>query len=287
MRRFVKPGVPLPSQSRRIPGHYALVRSVVEGLRAIGADFNFNPGTSERARAGRLRARQRGAPSGRRAEAPRAGSTISSRARSTRCSPTNATAILQLPEIDRLIVAHEWALEFFRDAPALRAKSVACPVRRRCRRWKPSGGDCDKQVALVYWKSGDEAFCEQVEQVVRACGLEPRRLRSLPRRACDVQPGRLPAAARSVGDRVFLSTFETQGLALAEAWAMDVPTLVWESAGRGGVARPPLPVAVVRAVSDAGHRPPLERDRRARAGAPRGTGESIAHSSRAPGCWRT
>src|SRR5262249_9038381 len=26
---------------------------------------------------------------------------------------------------------------------------------------------------------------------------------------------------------VFLSTFETQGIALAEAWSMDVPTLVW------------------------------------------------------------
>lgn len=26
---------------------------------------------------------------------------------------------------------------------------------------------------------------------------------------------------------VFLSSFETQGIALAEAWAMDVPTLVW------------------------------------------------------------
>jgi hypothetical protein len=26
---------------------------------------------------------------------------------------------------------------------------------------------------------------------------------------------------------VFLSSFETQGIALAEAWAMDVPSLVW------------------------------------------------------------
>ena len=41
-RRIVKPGVPLPAVSP-YPGHFALVRSVVEGLRAIGADFNFNP----------------------------------------------------------------------------------------------------------------------------------------------------------------------------------------------------------------------------------------------------
>src|SRR4029077_7913349 len=30
---------------------------------------------------------------------------------------------------------------------------------------------------------------------------------------------------------VFLSAFETQGIALAEAWAMDVPTLVWDPRG--------------------------------------------------------
>ena len=30
---------------------------------------------------------------------------------------------------------------------------------------------------------------------------------------------------------VFLSSFETQGLALAEAWAMDVPTLAWDPRG--------------------------------------------------------
>src|SRR4051812_7958038 len=41
-RAILKPRVPLPASSP-YPGHYALVRSVVEGLRAIGADFNFNP----------------------------------------------------------------------------------------------------------------------------------------------------------------------------------------------------------------------------------------------------
>jgi hypothetical protein len=42
IRPLVKPGVPLPAVSP-YPGHRALVRSVVEGLRAIDADFNYNP----------------------------------------------------------------------------------------------------------------------------------------------------------------------------------------------------------------------------------------------------
>jgi hypothetical protein len=41
VRRFVKPGVPLPGVSP-YPGHFALVRSVVEACAT--ADFNFNPG---------------------------------------------------------------------------------------------------------------------------------------------------------------------------------------------------------------------------------------------------
>jgi hypothetical protein len=43
LRPLLRPGVPLPDSSP-YPGHFGLVRSVVEGLRAIGADFNFNPG---------------------------------------------------------------------------------------------------------------------------------------------------------------------------------------------------------------------------------------------------
>ena len=35
--------------------------------------------------------------------------------------------ILRLPEIDRLIVACEWARDFYRDAPQLLEKSVPCP----------------------------------------------------------------------------------------------------------------------------------------------------------------
>ncbi len=44
-----------------------------------------------------------------------------------------------------------------------------------------------------------------------------------------------PAEYRDRLDRaalgVFLSTFETQGIALAEAWSMNVPTLVWDPRG--------------------------------------------------------
>jgi hypothetical protein len=83
----------------------------------------------------------------------------------------------------------------------------------------------------VYWKSGEEGFCERAEAIVRQCRLEPLRVRS---RAGEHRIF-TQAEYRDVLDRsviaVFLSTFETQGIALAEAWSMNVPTVVWDPQG--------------------------------------------------------
>jgi hypothetical protein len=229
VRPLVKPGVPLPSVSP-YPGHYALVRSVVEGLRAIRADFNFNPRRlSELARVVYAPANEALLQA---AELKRHGQIDYLVA-----GPVNAlfadesNGILLTPEIDRLIVAHEWQADFVRDVPAILAKCRPCPCGVDAEHWKPSGATGEKNIALVYWKSGDEAFCEQVEQIVRACGLEPRRVRSLHGEHAMFNP----AVYRQLLDQsaigVFLSTFETQGLALAEAWSMDVPTIVWDPRG--------------------------------------------------------
>ena len=227
-RSVVRPGVPLPVGSP-YPGHFAVVRSVVEGLRAIGADFNFNPGRLSDV------ARVVYAPSN---EALSQAITLKRAGRIDYlvAGPVNALfldeadGIILSPEIDRHIVAHEWALELYRDAPELQAKSRACPCGVDVEWWKPAAR-AETRIAVVYWKSGEEAFCEQVEHIVRACGLEPRRVRSM-----HGEHAIFTAAdyRRRLGESVigvFLSTFETQGLALSEAWSMDVPTVVWDPQG--------------------------------------------------------
>src|SRR2546427_808474 len=76
------------------------------------------------------------------------------------------------------VVASEWAREFYaRDAPALAPKLRVCPAGVDAEYWKPSGAPQTNR-AVVYWKSGDEAFCARVEAIVKASGLEPIRLRS-------------------------------------------------------------------------------------------------------------
>ncbi len=227
-RDVVKPGAPLP-QSTSYPGHYALVRSVVEGLRAIGADFNFNPD-----RLSHL-APIVYAPANealRQAIALKRGGAV----RYVVAGPVNALfadesdGILLAPEIDLVIVPSAWTLDFYQGHPSLVAKSRICPCGVDADLWKPTDR-ATKNAAVVYWKSGDERFCEAVEAVVARCGLEPLRIRSRHGEHGIFEPSDYRDALNRSVAGVFLSTFETQGIALAEAWSMDVPAIVWDPQG--------------------------------------------------------
>jgi len=228
VRNVVKPGVPLPETSP-FPGHFALVRSVVEGLRAIGADFNFNPGSfSELARVVYAPANE--------ALRQAAGLKRSGAIDFLAAGPVNALyadecqSILQMPEIDLVIIPSEWTRDFYRDVPSLAAKARVCTCGVDTTYWQPRAGR-KNQTAVVYWKSGDERFCEAVESFVRQCGLEPLRVRSRHgEHRIFTQSDYRDLLDRSIVG-VFLSTFETQGIALAEAWSMNVPTMVWDPRG--------------------------------------------------------
>ncbi|OFW41009.1 MAG: hypothetical protein A3J29_13460 [Acidobacteria bacterium RIFCSPLOWO2_12_FULL_67_14b] len=229
VRRLVKPGVPLPSASP-YPGHFALVRSVVEGLRANQADFNFNPRTCRHV------GRAVYAPANealRQAAAWKRDGTIDLLA----AGPVNALfpdqvdGILQLPEIDILIIPSDWCRLFYADSPALQPKLRVCPAGVDAGYWTPSGAPRTNR-AVVYWKSGSEEFCGEVEQAVREAGLTPLRIASKPGQHSGFTPGQFHQALDEAALAVYLSDFETQGLALAEAWSMDVPTVVWDPRGR-------------------------------------------------------
>src|SRR6185436_8275238 len=176
IRMVVKPGVPVPRPAR-YPGHYALVRSVVEGMQAIRDDFNFNPGSF-----GEL-GRVVYAPAN---EALRQAIELKRRGAVDYlvAGPVNALfadesdGILQAPEIDLVIVPSEWTIDFYAAVPALAAKSRVCPCGVDAALWTRSGR-ATQRTAVVYWKSGEEGFCEAVEAVVKECGLEPIRFRSL------------------------------------------------------------------------------------------------------------
>lgn len=222
-RSVVKPGRPRPSTAQ-YPGHEALVRSVVIGLRKIGADFNFNPA--------RLRdvGRVVYAPAN---EALRQAAELERDGRITGlvAGPVNALlphqsgGILLMPAIDTIIVPSQWVYDLNASlAPQIAHKLRVCPAGVDLDEWVP--GNARGDGALVYWKHGPETFCEDVERTVARAGLRSIRIRyGFYDRAA------FERALRDSTLAVFLSDFETQGLALAEAWAMNVPTAVWDPRG--------------------------------------------------------
>ena len=224
LRPIVKPGVPLPRVAP-YPGHHAVTRSVVEGLRAIGADFNHNPRSFDQL------ARVVYAPAN---EALRQAIALKRQGRVdyliagpvNALFPSEADGVLRSPEIDRLIVPSEWVLAFYRDdTPQLIAKTRICAAGVDETFWTPSA-PVSKRV-VVYWKSGDQEFCDEVERHAARLECETMRIRY----GAYERDG-FKRALNGAAAAVFLSDFETQGLALAEAWSMDVPTAVWDPQGR-------------------------------------------------------
>jgi glycosyltransferase involved in cell wall biosynthesis len=221
IRPLVKPGVPLPAVSP-YPGHRALVRSVVEGLRSIDADFNFNPrrfrdlGAVVYAPANEALRQAVGLKGSGRIDYLVAGPV-------NVLFPSQCDGLLRKPEIDRVIVASDWVRQFYReDAPELLPKIRLCACGVDAEYWKPSSAPEAGRI-LVYWKSGTEIFCEAVERTVAKLGRQPVRVRY-----GEYDPESYRRILDGVELGVFLSSFETQGLALAEAWSMDVPTAVWD-----------------------------------------------------------
>src|SRR5262249_38981986 len=211
LRPLVKPGAPLPFSSP-YPGHYAVTRSVVEGLRAIGADFNFNP------RSFKALSRVVYAP---------ANEALRQAIRLKRdgaidflvAGPGNALfldehdGILTRPEIDLVIVACEWQRAFYAGAPDVVSKSRVCPCGVDVDIWKPIA-NAPKTTALVYWKSGPLAFCEGAEAIARAHGLEPFRVATTHgdhARFTAAEYRRPPGAS---GERNLSRSVQTQGHAL-------------------------------------------------------------------------
>lgn len=225
IRPLVKPHVPLPSASP-YPGHYALTRSVVEGLHAARADFNFNP------RQRSLLARVVYAPANEAllqcVSLKRQGAIDYLAAGPVNAlHPAECDGLLLHPEIDLLIVASRWVMDLCRaDAPELMSKMHVCPCGVDAGWWKPSPARAGEGHVVIYWKSGSEEFCSAVEQVAASRGRATVRIR-YGSYARDAYREALQGAAAAI----FMSSYETQGLALAEAWAMDVPTLAWDPRG--------------------------------------------------------
>jgi|SRR5579863_464023 len=133
--------------------------------------------------------------------------------------------LLASPELDVILVPSDWTrINFIQDDARLTEKIKIWYTGIDETYWKPmthrTGGGSDN--VLIYDKYADQRFCNQIQKLLVNHGWNPLILKYGSYNHQHYQE-LLNASAFAI----FLSRSESQGIALAESWAMDVPTLVW------------------------------------------------------------
>jgi hypothetical protein len=204
-------------------GHPAVTRSVVEGLARLRVPYRYNPRYLTQVSdivivlAG-LEALQQaiGWKRERRIKVLVAGPNVVVR-------PIERNSLLASPEVNVCLVPSEWVrTAYLEDAPSLAGRISIWAAGVDERYWNRSRRQRDRKTVLVYWKNAPTDVGAGVEALLRSLAWQPVRITY-----GHYGMKHYRAALEACAFAVFLSGSESQGIALAEAWAMNVPTLVW------------------------------------------------------------
>ena len=207
-------------------GHFAVTRSLVEGLKAINASFNYNPlhlnqladtvivlaGVRSLRQA--IRLKQQG------------------RIRKLFAGPNIVTfssdydSILASPEIDCVITPCEWVIDLYvEDNPSLKGRCFAWPAGVDTRYWLPNS-EIRRDRILIFEKQnkGPVGPVQPYADYMRGLGWDVDILQY----GSFTHNQYLEMLKQSCLMIGFV-TDESQGIAWAEAWSTDVPTLIWKN----------------------------------------------------------
>jgi hypothetical protein len=202
-------------------GHYGVTRSILGGLSKSGVRYLYNPDlrctTADVAIVLSLpqtvrRALQWKANGG--CKAVFAGPNIA-------VLPSADGEVLRSPQLDRIIVPSDWVRAVYAaEAPDIRDKIVVHAVGVDEKYWSPQPDRSRRKNVLVYDKNMP-ALAEEVARALNGWAIPHEVVR---------YGAYTMRQYRRALDRAFacvaLSESESQGIAWAEAWAMDVPTFV-------------------------------------------------------------
>jgi len=225
-----------PFHRGTIQGHAMVTRSLLAGLKEIDIPFNYNPSHPEEAGdvivvlanvhalADALRLKQQ------RPEITLlAGPNLM-------VWPTDDNGILLSERIDKVIVPSEPTRHMYAEiAPNITNRLAIWYAGINPQQWLPTAKSKQERKVLVYWKNQQEgpALKNAVVDLLTTYQWHPTILTY----GTHTQQ-QYKEALDQASFAVFLSRSESQGIALAEAWAMNVPTIVWnpkERTNRGRV----------------------------------------------------
>lgn len=137
--------------------------------------------------------------------------------------PTDHDSLIANPSIDKVIVPSAWVADFYLDqAPELKDRLLLWPAGVSESYWQPDPA-LDKNTILIYRKAIDQKLVDQTIEIISNLGFSYQLIEYGKYRQSHYK-----ALLNQSFCAVFLSPSESQGLALAEAWAMDVPTFCYD-----------------------------------------------------------
>ncbi|KKP36087.1 MAG: hypothetical protein UR26_C0001G0131 [candidate division TM6 bacterium GW2011_GWF2_32_72] len=130
---------------------------------------------------------------------------------------------LKAPEIDLYLVPCQWVKDgIVKKYPELESKIKVWPSSINLDN-NPSPNLNKEKLALIYWKTEGKEFCDRVKDVLEKNGWKTNIIKYGHYKLNDYLN-----LLNKCSIAVFLSGSESQGLALAESWSKNVPTLVWD-----------------------------------------------------------
>lgn len=217
---------PLPHYMRsEYRGHFAVTRSLVEGLKKAGIHANYNPRNLKdvaeavivlsgvRALRQALDLKRRGY-----VRTVLAGPNMV-------VFPSEIEEVICSPELDTCIVPADWVVEMYEaDCSGLKGRCAIWPAGVDTEYWRPLAEAKDAKKVLVYEKQVKSPVgpIGPYVKILEEQGYSVTVIRYGSYRA-DQYLQELQQSSLMVG---FVSD-ESQGIAWAEAWSVDVPVLCW------------------------------------------------------------
>lgn len=206
---------------KKYGGHYAVTRSLIEGLKGLDINFNYNPKPSatynvvivlagieelklaiEKKRKGEIKFLL-------------TGPNIVEHVR-------DFNYIVCDKSVDQYIAPSEWVKNLvISDCIGLQDKTLIWPAGIDTNFWKPTFKPQRKTV-IIYKKTESIAFQQEIIDLVKSRGFIIVEIEYK-----NYNAKMFKKALNNAKFAIFISRSESQGIALLETWAMNVPTLVF------------------------------------------------------------
>jgi hypothetical protein len=212
-----------PLKKKPYGGHYAVTRSLIEGLRKAGIPFVYNPqkvddcteqvvvlaGVDTLKQA--LKLRRKGI-----IKKLAGGPNIVT-------LPSEQPELIGSEYLDRCIANSAWVRTLYEiDMPELEPKLIIWPAGVDVEDWKPKGSPKNPRSMLFYAKRPERQMLEECRQIAEKAGFCITNLKYGTYTA--------PQYKTLLEENSVMVHFveqESQGISLCEAWSMDVPSIVW------------------------------------------------------------